>query len=591
MAFNASPQYPGSYLGVRAPHPPNINYSKFLPTPNDWQGYVVGDLWIYIPNPTSSAGRLVFMLVSLVGNQALWIEFTSSTGTLTSLQGNSGGIVPPNGSGYINVVGDGVTINVVGNPGTNTLTINAITNGTQIISTLTGNTGGAVSPTSGNINIVGDGVTVRVTGNPGTSTLTISAVGSGTVETITGDSGGAISPTAGTIVLTGGTTGLTFAGTTSPGKETLTGILVPANGGTGTNASSYTTDGVFYWNGTNFATTSAGSAGQVLTSNGAGVAPTYQAGGGGGSVMFTNDTGSTSASNAFTLKTNTPNSGFTAPANAGATMFFAGSGTAMTLSVNDISQNMFIGTNSGNGTYQFAGNTQQNIGIGVLALTAISTGSNPQHQNGNIAIGYKAMTAFQDIGSNAAKPSTCIGYQTLSSQVHGYYNVCLGSSTGVNYTTTEANNILIGSNIGGTASESNTLRIGNGTGSSDTQINQCFISGIRGITTSNNNAIAVLVDSANQLGTVSSSIRYKEDIHALTGSEAIYDLKPVMFTYKKDKTKSWGLIAEEVKETIPALVVHDDCGQVESVKYHELPVLLLAEIQKLKKRIEELEKK
>lgn len=40
------------------------------------------------------------------------------------------------------------------------------------ITTLTGNSGGAVGPTSGNINVVG-GTGITVVGNPGTSTLTI----------------------------------------------------------------------------------------------------------------------------------------------------------------------------------------------------------------------------------------------------------------------------------------------------------------------------------------------------------------------------------------------------------------------------------
>lgn len=46
------------------------------------------------------------------------------------------------------------------------------------ILTLTGNSGGAVSPTGNNVNIVGSGGTT-VVGNPGTSTLTISVSGMG----------------------------------------------------------------------------------------------------------------------------------------------------------------------------------------------------------------------------------------------------------------------------------------------------------------------------------------------------------------------------------------------------------------------------
>lgn len=45
----------------------------------------------------------------------------------------------------------------------------------SVFETLTGNTGAAVPPTGNNINVVGDGTTVTVAGNPGTSTLTISA--------------------------------------------------------------------------------------------------------------------------------------------------------------------------------------------------------------------------------------------------------------------------------------------------------------------------------------------------------------------------------------------------------------------------------
>src|SRR5580698_3075585 len=70
-----------------------------------------------------------------------------------------------------------------------------------VVETLTGNTGGAVGPTGNNINVVGDGTTVEVTGNPGTSTLTISALG-GVATTFDGDSGSA-TPSAGVLTLHG----------------------------------------------------------------------------------------------------------------------------------------------------------------------------------------------------------------------------------------------------------------------------------------------------------------------------------------------------------------------------------------------------
>jgi hypothetical protein len=51
--------------------------------------------------------------------------------------------------------------------------------GGSVITSLTGNSGGAVSATGGNVNVRGDGTTISVSGSPGTSTLTISAIGGG----------------------------------------------------------------------------------------------------------------------------------------------------------------------------------------------------------------------------------------------------------------------------------------------------------------------------------------------------------------------------------------------------------------------------
>lgn len=77
------------------------------------------------------------------------------------------------------------------------------------VATLTGNSGGAVSPTAGNINVVGAGG-ITVTGNPGTSTLTITGGGSGglTWNEVTGTSqamavdNGYIANNAGLVTLT-----------------------------------------------------------------------------------------------------------------------------------------------------------------------------------------------------------------------------------------------------------------------------------------------------------------------------------------------------------------------------------------------------
>lgn len=103
----------------------------------------------------------------------------------------------------------------------------------------------------------------------------------------------------------------------------------------------------------------------------------------------------------------------------------------------------------------------------------------------------------------------------------------------------------------------------------------------------------VLVDQNGQLGTIQSSKRYKENIQDLgTASERIYQLRPVQFQYKRatpdgQKPLQYGLIAEEVAQIFPEMVVYNKEGDVETVQYQKLPALLLNEIQKQHLLLEE----
>jgi predicted ribosome quality control (RQC) complex YloA/Tae2 family protein len=128
------------------------------------------------------------------------------------------------------------------------------------------------------------------------------------------------------------------------------------------------------------------------------------------------------------------------------------------------------------------------------------------------------------------------------------------------------------------AGESNTTRIGTN-GKSDAT----YITGIRGTATANANAVPVVIDSAGQLGTVSSSRRFKDEIKPMdNSSEAILGLKPVTFHYKSDtqNTPQFGLIAEEVAKVDPDLVVRDDNGEIYTVRYEAVNAMLLNEFLK-----------
>src|SRR5690606_24216032 len=109
----------------------------------------------------------------------------------------------------------------------------------------------------------------------------------------------------------------------------------------------------------------------------------------------------------------------------------------------------------------------------------------------------------------------------------------------------------------------------------------------------------VEVDSTGKLGTVMSSKRFKTNIVDMnTDSDGLYRLRPVAFIYNTDETelKQYGLIAEEVADSFPELVIFDEDNQAYAVRYQVLPALLLNEVQKhyamiqaLTKRLEQLE--
>ena len=114
------------------------------------------------------------------------------------------------------------------------------------------------------------------------------------------------------------------------------------------------------------------------------------------------------------------------------------------------------------------------------------------------------------------------------------------------------------------------------------------MAGIRGVTTAGA-AVPVLVDTDGQLGTISSSRRFKQDIADLGDvGLKLHQLRPVQFRYTSASTDApgplqYGLIAEEVHEVLPELVARSADGAIETVQYHVLPSLLVAEVQRLER--------
>jgi Chaperone of endosialidase len=273
---------------------------------------------------------------------------------------------------------------------------------------------------------------------------------------------------------------------------------------------------------------------------------------------------------------------------------FAGGGTASTAARSDhahegtaiASGNTVVGTGAQPSATPFEsvaigvralfGNTtgSQNVAVGSEAMKGASNGS----ASANTAVGYYSLF---DVSTGSA--NTALGYLSLQNVTTGSGNVAVGTGAG-GQTTTGSNNLYL-ANPGGAAFENQTIRVG-----SAVTHTRAFVAGVSGVTTGLASAAAVMVDANGQLGTVSSSRKTKFDIADLPGSvgAALQRLRPVQFRYKQlfsdaSMPIQYGLIAEEVEQVLPELVAYDEHDQPMTVKYHVLPGLLLAEVQRLER--------
>lgn len=240
--------------------------------------------------------------------------------------------------------------------------------------------------------------------------------------------------------------------------------------------------------------------------------------------------------------------------------------------------------NTATGTSALASNTTggYNTASGVGALQA-STSGNYNTATGywalhsdtqgleNTAFGYEALQNNSSAGGN-----TAVGYEALQNNT-GYNNIAIGAAAGL-LNTSGNENIYIGSS-GSAADIDGTIRIGNPGIAS-----LVFVQGI--YSESSAGGVPVYINSNGQLGTVSSSARFKDDIHNMAdASSRLMQLRPVTFRYKKpyadgSKPLEYGLIAEEVEKVYPEMVAYDSDGQIMTVKYQMLAPMLLNEVQK-----------
>jgi hypothetical protein len=366
---------------------------------------------------------------------------------------------------------------------------------------------------------------------------------------------------------------------TTGGDNTASGVEALSNNTTGAGNTA-SGAGALYRNTTGSNNTASGVS--ALSNNTTGNNNTAS----GVSALQSNTTGSyNTASGAQALLNNTTGNDNTASGFSALEHNTTGMGSTA-LGLGALENNTTGGGNTASGVDAMVSNTtgNNNTATGDAALSLNTVGYANTAAGGNAMVSNttgsgNTATGTGSLALNNGSNNTANGVGALSSITAGNNNIAIGYLAASNVAGGNSNNIHIGSQ--GAASDSGTIRIGDS--SSQTSF---FVVGVRGITTGANNAIPVVIDSNGQLGTVSSSRRFKEDIHDMdTASSGLMRLRPVTFRYQKpfadgSKPIQYGLIAEEVAEVYPDLVARSADGQIETVKYQVLDSMLLNELQK-----------
>ena len=153
------------------------------------------------------------------------------------------------------------------------------------------------------------------------------------------------------------------------------------------------------------------------------------------------------------------------------------------------------------------------------------------------------------------------------------------SSGGLSFATAIGANATVGT--------SNTIVLGRSNGSDAVQVpGTLAVSslGTIGVTSVCRNAL-------NQLATCSSSLRYKTDIAPFTpGLTLLNKLNPITFNWRSNNSADLGFGAEDIAAVEPLLVIKNEQGQVEGVKYDRITAVLVNAIKEQQQQINALKK-
>nr|WNL49524.1 peptidase [Marseillevirus sp.] len=309
----------------------------------------------------------------------------------------------------------------------------------------------------------------------------------------------------------------------------------------------------------------------------------------------------------------------------------AGSGTPTSLGYlsGAVAQSsVFIGYSTGSNIPITVG---QCTAIGSMAMSSagildrsVAVGAN----SGNIVGGNNTSAGVNAGNGSSGTDNVIFGYNSGLNTV-GSYNVIFGNQAADGgFTGPASNNVIIGyqaGRTGTTASQNvvvgqaacpnlgtctNCIVIGRAASCGTAGTNRIVLGASAVGATDNEFTISPTITQWRSLGLASaaaantlqinpatgiitqaaSSRRFKEKIRDLeVDTSKLYDLALKTYEYKSDGREDYGLIAEDTYDILPEIVTLDAEGNPHGIKHLTLVMLLVAELQKLKQRVEALE--
>lgn len=329
-----------------------------------------------------------------------------------------------------------------------------------------------------------------------------------------------------------------------------------------------------------------GTSGQVLTSNGAGAAPTWQTlAGGGGNLGDTNLT-QTDVNRTFTIGgnflffTGTPGSGFRATANT-IELVSTTSGQSLTMNTSGINLNFAAGNH-------FA--IDNDAGNAGEVLTSNGTGNAPTWEP---ASGGGGLGSVDQLQTDINRSYTIGSGRTLQ----------FTNGTGPNTANFSVN---VGNSIDLTSAEGQTVVRAGAAFFAATNLGFSPINGL----SINTDGLPFFIDNNSGVsgqqftsqGAGSSPIwgaasdrRIKKNVKKLTKVSAkLASINGVSFTYKADDHSTYGVIAQDVEKDNPDLVhqqVNGDIEDFRTVDYNGIIALLVEEVKALRTELDDLKAK